>query len=91
MATKEKHRGLKAWPSVAASKTARETAGRLERPPDLQQQEVLHTAFVERHRKIQELAYLKAEKRGFAPGHELEDWLEAEQEVDDASRPLPSY
>jgi hypothetical protein len=28
--------------------------------------------------KIAELAYLKAESRGFAPGHELEDWLEAE-------------
>ena len=30
--------------------------------------------------KIGELAYYKAEKRGFEPGHELEDWLEAEQE-----------
>lgn len=25
-------------------------------------------------------AYLKAEARGFEPGHELEDWLEAEAE-----------
>ena len=31
--------------------------------------------------KIAELAYLKAENRAFAPGYELEDWLEAEQEV----------
>jgi len=30
---------------------------------------------------IAELAYLKAESRGFKPGHELEDWLEAEQEL----------
>jgi|GEM_PF-2121470 len=30
--------------------------------------------------KIAELAYLKAERRGFTPGHDLEDWLEAEQE-----------
>ena len=30
---------------------------------------------------IAELAYYKAEKRGFAAGHETEDWLEAEQEV----------
>ena len=30
---------------------------------------------------ISELAYYKAEKRGFAAGHEIEDWLEAEQEV----------
>ena len=26
-------------------------------------------------------AYYKAEKRGFAPGHALDDWLEAEQEI----------
>ena len=30
--------------------------------------------------KISELAYFKAENRGFALGHELEDWLEAEGE-----------
>lgn len=27
-------------------------------------------------------AYRRAERRGFAPGHELEDWLAAEDEVD---------
>jgi hypothetical protein len=31
---------------------------------------------------ISRLAYLKAEGRGFVPGHELEDWLAAENEVD---------
>lgn len=35
-----------------------------------------------RERRIRWLAYLKAERRGFAPGHETEDWLEAEREVD---------
>ena len=32
---------------------------------------------------IVEAAYLnlKAEKRGFAPGREMEDWLEAEKEI----------
>lgn len=34
----------------------------------------------DREAGIAELAYLKAENRGFEPGHELEDWLEAEQE-----------
>jgi|SoiMetStandDraft_5_1073268.scaffolds.fasta_scaffold1366036_2 hypothetical protein len=29
-----------------------------------------------------ERAYYKAERRGFAPGHELEDWLAAEREVE---------
>ncbi|WAK00891.1 DUF2934 domain-containing protein [Methylobacter sp. YRD-M1] len=30
---------------------------------------------------VEERAYSKAEKRGFATGHELEDWLEAEEEI----------
>jgi len=30
---------------------------------------------------VAERAYFKAERRGFAPGHELEDWLAAEREV----------
>jgi len=34
----------------------------------------------DRDAKIAELAYYKAESRGFAPGYELEDWVQAEQE-----------
>lgn len=34
----------------------------------------------DQHAKIAELAYSKAEKRGFEPGHEQEDWLDAERE-----------
>ena len=30
---------------------------------------------------IAEAAYFKSEKRGFQIGHEIEDWLEAEQEL----------
>lgn len=44
-----------------------------------------------RHRQIAELAYRKAEQRGFEPGHEMDDWLAAEAEVDKASRPLEVY
>lgn len=33
--------------------------------------------------KIAEIAYYKAEIRGFEPGHELDDWFEAEQEFND--------
>ena len=36
----------------------------------------------ERERLIAETAYRIAELRGFGCGHELDDWLEAEQEVD---------
>jgi hypothetical protein len=33
------------------------------------------------YRLIRETAYFKAEARHFAPGVELQDWLEAEEEV----------
>jgi len=32
-------------------------------------------------RQIAEAAYFRAKERGFEPGHELEDWIEAESEV----------
>ncbi|MBL8265561.1 DUF2934 domain-containing protein [Steroidobacter sp.] len=35
-----------------------------------------------REARIAEAAYWRAERRGFEPGHELDDWLHAEQEVD---------
>jgi hypothetical protein len=38
--------------------------------------------YKDRYERIAEAAYLRAERRGFEPGHELEDWLAAEQEVD---------
>jgi hypothetical protein len=38
-----------------------------------------------RHAKIAEAAYYLAEKRGFAPGNELEDWCEAESRLDQSS------
>jgi Protein of unknown function (DUF2934) len=53
----------------------------------------LHTA-PERHQTIAEAAYSIAERRGFAPGHELSDWLAAEREVDRVcglSQPCPRW
>jgi Protein of unknown function (DUF2934) len=38
--------------------------------------------FEDRRTLIAKAAYLNAQRRGFAPGHELEDWLAAENEVD---------
>jgi hypothetical protein len=35
-----------------------------------------------RHALIAEAAYLRAERRGFLPGYETDDWLAAEAEVD---------
>ena len=35
----------------------------------------------ETRRRIAEAAYFRAKGRNFEPGHELEDWVEAESEV----------
>jgi hypothetical protein len=35
---------------------------------------------------IAEAAYYRAEKRGFAPGKELDDWLAAEKEIEELTR-----
>ena len=34
------------------------------------------------HAMIADAAYFRAEKRGFVAGHELEDWLAAEEEIE---------
>jgi len=36
----------------------------------------------DRLKRIAEAAYRRAQQRNFEPGHDLEDWLEAEKEVD---------
>ena len=48
----------------------------------------------ERHKWIAEAAYFMAERRAFAPGHELSDWLAAESEVNRVCgliEPLPRW
>jgi hypothetical protein len=44
---------------------------------------------VAEHRRamVEEAAYYRAQRRGFAPGHELEDWVLAEREIDAAVAP----
>jgi len=55
--------------SRAARKSPAQTAARVQVTPEA------------RRALIAESAYLRAERRGFAPGHETEDWLAAEAEV----------
>lgn len=35
-----------------------------------------------REQMIAEAAYFRAEQRGFAPGNEMSDWLEAESDIE---------
>jgi Protein of unknown function (DUF2934) len=46
---------------------------------------------VVREEMIRTVAYLRAESRGFGPGHELDDWIGAERQIDDwiATRAAP--
>jgi hypothetical protein len=39
------------------------------------------TPAIDRRLMIEHEAYLRAERRGFEPGHELEDWLAAEHAI----------
>lgn len=48
---------------------------------NLQQRE-LPSLSESREARIAERAYWRAERRNFEPGHELEDWLHAEREID---------
>jgi hypothetical protein len=43
---------------------------------------MLSSAGETREEMIRKAAYLLAERRGFRPGRELEDWLAAEHQVD---------
>jgi hypothetical protein len=43
--------------------------------------EVVGAAKPDMRAAIAERAYYKAERRGFTPGHDVEDWLAAEREI----------
>jgi Protein of unknown function (DUF2934) len=67
-----------ATPTVRKRAPRKSVATTGERKPTL-------TRFVgheQRTALIAEAAFFRAEKRGFSPGHETEDWLAAESEVD---------
>jgi Protein of unknown function (DUF2934) len=69
-------------PANPTSRTvAPRAAARPPQPATPQPTKVTLTAEA-RRTMIAENAYLRAERRGFAPGHEAEDWFAAEAEVD---------
>ena len=71
--TTEKSSTSRQVASGSTAKAARHTSNDVRRPP---------VSTGERERMIAVKAYYCAERRGFAPGHELEDWCEAEAEID---------
>lgn len=72
-------------PQPAAEKSApRRRAGSETPAPASGAAAAAHITVSEEARRamIEQAAYLRAERRGFAPGGEAEDWLAAEEEVD---------
>jgi len=66
-------------PTTRAPRTTTRSAPKKARPvpPAIVDQDL-------RRSMIAKAAYYRAERRGFVPGHEAEDWLAAESEVDAA-------
>jgi len=64
-------------------------AARRERRPEVVQSAASGTEaqLADREVQIALAAYFIAEKRGFGPGHELDDWLAAEAQVAAAEQP----
>jgi hypothetical protein len=61
-------------------KTAAKTAG-IAKPSGFTGEGRANLSPEEMRRLISEAAYYRAKQRGFQPGHELEDWIQAEAEV----------
>jgi DUF2934 family protein len=74
-----KHTAADPTPPATGAETsgsnAEVTAARLERRE-------IPSFSISREARIAEAAYWRAERRGFVPGQELDDWLAAEKEVD---------
>ena len=79
--TKERHRtNRKTTPQPDIKATAPRSASNLAAPRSASNLSSGMSAD-ETKRLIAEAAYYRAKQRGFAPGRELEDWIEAESEV----------
>ena len=76
MATQKERRAAPRKPSAASTAPRQAGAPRKATPPS-----GLPLSNEELYRLIQETAYFKAKARGFAPGREVQDWIEAEAEV----------
>jgi hypothetical protein len=84
--TKKKDQHAKSVPVTAKSARPRPTAAaKTARRPAVTPTPSMFApqlSLEERTTRVAEIAYFRAEARGFVPGHEIEDWLAAENEVD---------
>ena len=73
----QKGKGTQTMPVGASPAAAGAKRGNGENPP----RSACKLSAEERQLLVEQLAYARAEKRGFAPGEEWGDWFEAEAEV----------
>ncbi|HWG76961.1 MAG TPA: DUF2934 domain-containing protein [Steroidobacteraceae bacterium] len=73
---------MPATPTPSNRNTRKITSNKADRKPQASMAPLIDPQ--RRRALIAEAAYFRAERRGFAPGHEAEDWLAAEVEVDTA-------
>ena len=66
---------------MAESKERRKTARKPTQATPGPDTRTVQTSSEDTRRRIAEVAYFRAKERNFEPGHELEDWIEAESEV----------
>jgi len=69
-------------PAVRAKNPRRVPEAQDMRPVEQRAKAQIAARAAERQATIAREAYYRAEQRGFAPGHELDDWLAAEAHVD---------
>lgn len=70
--------------AAAGAMQESDTAAPAARGPSINAINVTVTSrhYEDRHASIAKAAYFRSELRGFAPGHEVDDWLAAEEEID---------
>ena len=83
--TKSKPRPRKTAAKTAAKKVAPAKAAAARRSP-----KAAPSVPAQHESLVRTAAYLRAERRGFAPGYEVEDWLAAEAEVSARHKAKPA-
>ena len=74
-------------PKPVAKKAAANAKTAARKPAAPLRPVVARPSAAEREEMVRTAAYYRAERRGFAPGYEWEDWLAAEAEVSALGRP----
>jgi hypothetical protein len=79
MATQKERRATPRKPAAKAEPTPA-------RKPSVQPEKEKPLSNEDLYKMVQETAYFKAKARGFEPGGEIQDWIEAEREVRERMR-----